>query len=109
MNLAEPAPTVETVEVEPAHHELNRDTSSFVAEPAENLEEATAEPAAAVEPAETIDDPRKYAPKNAIRYENEAFIGLLTKILFFKQVFLCIVVSQISNLPTRPHPTPPDT
>ena len=64
MNLAEPAPTVETAEAEPI-----RDSSGAFAEPAEASDETTVEPAPEVEPAETTDDPRKHAPSNALRYE----------------------------------------
>ena len=62
MNLATPAPKVESVEVEPAR----RDTSIRV-EPPSAVEEATAEPAKPVAPAELVDNPQKFAPKNALK------------------------------------------
>jgi hypothetical protein len=62
MNLATPAPKVESVRVEAAireSSEINVDTV-FV-------EPAYADPPEAVEAAETFDDPRKFAPVNTLR------------------------------------------
>ena len=64
MNLAAPAPRVESATAEPAKH----DNESTRVEPAKPVEEATAEPAKPVEPAETVDNPHKFAPSNAKRW-----------------------------------------
>ncbi|CAB9499565.1 expressed unknown protein [Seminavis robusta] len=67
-DLAAPAPKVETVKVEPASH---TEASEPLVEPALAVEPAYAEPAKCVERAETVDDPRKFAPANALNAMKE--------------------------------------
>lgn len=63
MNIVAPAPKVETATAEPVIF----DEVESLAEPAKPVEAATAAPAKAVEPAETVDNPRKFAPSNVKR------------------------------------------
>lgn len=62
MNLATPAPKVESVTVEAAAREF----SETIVDPVFS-EPAYAEPPEEVEAAETVDDPRKFAPVNTLR------------------------------------------
>ena len=62
LNLATPAPKVESATAEP----VQDSSGEYHVEPAKNLEEAVAEPAKPVEPAETVDNPLKFAPSNAL-------------------------------------------
>ena len=65
MNLAEPAPAVETAV--PAQAVTEKESGPY-AEPPMAVEAAEVEPAPAVEPATLVDDPRKMAPSNAVSY-----------------------------------------
>lgn len=67
INLAEPAPAVETAVPARAFVE---DESSAYAEPPMAVESAEVEPAPAVEPAMLDDDQRKMAPSSAVRWVN---------------------------------------
>lgn len=65
LNLAEPAPVVETAV--PARA-VTENESGPLAEPPTPSEPAEVEPAPPVEPAMLVDDPRKMAPSNAVSY-----------------------------------------
>ena len=65
INLAEPAPAVETAV--PARAFLEDEARAY-AEPPRAVEAAEVEPAPVVEPAMLDDDQRKMAPSNAVRW-----------------------------------------